>query len=46
MIGIDTNVLVRFITRDDIQQTGMVFKIFERYKGQSNSIYIAHSRVK
>jgi predicted nucleic-acid-binding protein len=40
MIGIDTNILVRFITRDDAIQTAFVLGLFEKHKGKSKSIYI------
>lgn len=40
MIGVDTNILVRFITRDDAVQTGLVLELFKQYKGKSKSIYI------
>lgn len=40
MIGIDTNLLVRFITRDDARQTELVLELFEQHKGKSKSIYI------
>lgn len=40
MIGVDTNILVRFITKDDASQTNLVFKLFEQQKGKSKSIYI------
>jgi predicted nucleic-acid-binding protein len=40
MIGVDTNILVRFITRDDAEQTACVLSLFEQHKGASQSIYI------
>lgn len=40
MIGVDTNLLVRFITRDDAIQTELVLDLFDQHKGRSKSIYI------
>lgn len=40
MIGVDTNILVRFITKDDASQTSLVFKLFEQQKGKAKSIYV------
>ncbi len=40
MIGLDTNVLVRFMTRDDEDEWRRVFNLMSQYNGHSNSIYI------
>ncbi|HJD55763.1 MAG TPA: type II toxin-antitoxin system VapC family toxin [Rickettsia endosymbiont of Pyrocoelia pectoralis] len=40
MIGIDTNILVRYLTSDDKVQSIKATKLIERYFGQENSIFI------
>lgn len=40
MIGIDTNILVRYLTQDDIDQAQVVDQIFNTYATSSNSIFI------
>jgi predicted nucleic-acid-binding protein len=40
MIGIDTNILVRYLTRDDEEQSGEVLRLFEQYSGIESSLYI------
>ena len=40
MIGIDTNILIRYLTNDDEQQSTEVLKILEQYSGIESSIYI------
>lgn len=40
MIGIDTNILVRYLTQDDIEQAQVVDQIFNTYATSSNSIFI------
>lgn len=40
MIGIDTNILVRYLTRDDEEQSKQVLKLLEQYSGIESSIYI------
>ena len=34
MIGIDTNILVRYLTQDDIEQATLVSLFLEKYEGQ------------
>lgn len=40
MIGIDTNILVRFITQDDFKQVSKVAELFELDAGVEKSIFI------
>ena len=40
MIGIDTNILIRYLTNDDEEQSNEVLKLFEQYSGIESSIYI------
>ncbi len=40
MIGIDTNILVRYLTNDDIEQSNQVAALFAEYNEQESSIYI------
>lgn len=40
MIGIDTNILIRYLTKDDEDQSNEASKLFEQYSGIESSIYI------
>ena len=40
MIGIDTNILVRYLTQDDIEQAQVVEQIFNNNATSPNSIFI------
>lgn len=40
MIGIDTNILVRYLTQDDQSQAEIVEQIFNQYATSPNSIFI------
>nr|WP_253307863.1 type II toxin-antitoxin system VapC family toxin [Rickettsia endosymbiont of Ceutorhynchus assimilis] len=40
MIGIDTNVLVRYLTQDDEKQATIVNKVISQYENQAQSIFI------
>ena len=40
MIGIDTNILIRYLTNDDEQQSTEVLKLLGQYSGIESSIYI------
>lgn len=40
MIGIDTNILIRYLTRDDEKQSTEVLNFLNRYSGSESSIYI------
>ncbi|MCC8368509.1 MAG: type II toxin-antitoxin system VapC family toxin [Rickettsia endosymbiont of Oxypoda opaca] len=40
MIGIDTNVLVRYLTQDDEKQATIVNKVISQYENQTQSIFI------
>ena len=40
MIGVDTNVLVLFITKDDQAQSARVFQFLKRYHEKPRSIFI------
>ena len=40
MIGIDTNILVRYLTQDDIEQAKIVEQIFSKYAISPNSVFV------
>lgn len=40
MIGVDTNILVRYFTQDDPQQSQIVETLFDQYLNKSQSIFI------
>lgn len=40
MIGVDTNILVRYFTQDDPEQAQIVEKIIENYGSSPNSLFI------
>lgn len=40
MIGVDTNILVRYFTQDDPEQAQIVEKIIENYANSPNSLFI------
>lgn len=40
MVGIDTNILVRYLTQDDTEQARHVSLLLEKYEGQKQCIYI------
>jgi len=40
MLGIDTNVLVRYFTKDDDIQTKLAEKLLDKYSGEAGSIFI------
>ncbi|KIE05202.1 PilT protein domain protein [Candidatus Jidaibacter acanthamoeba] len=40
MIGIDTDILVRYLTQDNTEQANLVSSLLEKYEGQKQSIYI------
>ncbi len=40
MIGIDTNVLIRYLIQDDEVQSSKATKLIEQYSGISGSIFI------
>ena len=40
MIGIDTNILARYLTQDDAKQLKIVEQIFDSYATTDNSIFI------
>ncbi len=40
MIGVDTNILVRYFTGDDEEQAQIVEKIIENYANSPNSLFI------
>ena len=42
MIGIDTNVLVRYITQDDERQSGIATEFIENYCTNGNKIFVNH----
>jgi len=41
MKGLDTNILVRFLTRDDAKQTQKVYEIFKNAELEKNELYIS-----
>lgn len=40
VIGIDTNILVRYLTQDDLEQAQIVEQVFDAYLTSQNSIFI------
>lgn len=42
MIGIDTNILVRYITQDDAVQSGIATEFIENYCSTGNKIFVNH----
>lgn len=40
MIGVDTNILVRYLTQDDEKQANIVNKFLAQYEHQTGSIFI------
>lgn len=40
MIGIDTNILVRYLTQDDVEQAKVVEQLFNRYAKTPQSVFI------
>ncbi|MCC8418441.1 MAG: type II toxin-antitoxin system VapC family toxin [Rickettsia endosymbiont of Glossina mortisans submortisans] len=40
MIGIDTNILIRYLTGDDKVQSIKAIELIEKYSGKENSIFI------
>jgi predicted nucleic-acid-binding protein len=40
MIGIDTNILVRYLTNDNPEQCSQVGSLFAKYSGHESSIFI------
>lgn len=42
MIGIDTNILVRYITQDDELQSGVATEFIENYCSNGNKIFVNH----
>ena len=42
MIGIDTNILVRYITQDDKLQSGVATDFIENYCSNGNKIFVNH----
>ena len=42
MIGIDTNILVRYITQDDELQSGIATEFIENYCSNGNKIFVNH----
>lgn len=41
MIGVDTNILIRYITQDDAEQSSVVNSLMEFYAGHEQSIFIS-----
>jgi len=42
LIGIDTNILVRYITQDDELQSGVATEFIENYCSNGNKIFVNH----
>jgi predicted nucleic-acid-binding protein len=40
MRGVDTNILVRFLVRDDEQQAGIVYKIFKTAETEKKDLFV------
>ena len=40
MIGLDTNILIRYLTNDDKEQAKLASKVIEEYTSQSQSLFI------
>lgn len=40
LLGIDTNILVRYLTKDDAEQALAASNLLEQYSGDESSIYI------
>lgn len=40
MKGLDTNILVRFLTGDDEQQAGKVYNIFKKAESENNELFV------
>ena len=40
MRGVDTNILVRFLVRDDEQQAGVVYKIFKTAETEKKELFV------
>ncbi len=45
MIGLDTNILIRFLIKDDIKQANKVLKLFETADKQNQSFFISNFTV-
>ena len=41
MKGIDTNILVRFLTGDDEQQTKVVYNIFKKTESEKRELFVS-----
>jgi len=42
MIGIDTNILVRYLTQDDEAQSAIATKIINQYENNAESVFISN----
>lgn len=42
MIGLDTNILVRFIVKDDVAQFQKTVAFLEKFTGVSDSLFVSH----
>ncbi len=40
MIGLDTNILVRYLTQDDLEQSKIVSRLLEKHSGDIKSLFI------
>jgi predicted nucleic-acid-binding protein len=40
MIGVDANILIRFLTGDDEQQTKIVYKIFKQVESEKKQLFV------
>ena len=41
MIGVDTNILVRFLVGDDIKQANKVYQVFKDAEQNNNEIFVS-----
>jgi len=41
MIGVDTNILVRFLVGDDIKQANKVYRLFKKAEDEKNELFVS-----
>jgi len=41
MIGVDANILVRFLVGDDTKQADKVYRIFKKVEGEKNQLFVS-----
>ena len=40
MIGVDTNILVRFLVGDDVKQANKVYALFKKVEDEKNELFV------